>query len=174
MPYATATDYIARFGADAAAQLLADEQRLLTGQLLRDAVAVAGGGAWTGSPTADEQHAATAALAHLVRQLEVASSTMDSYLRVAVTLPLAADTATAGTLQDCCLALTRNGLSVDAGQATEVVTKTADRWVSWLRDVAARRVQLVSTTGEPAPVSGGVRHGRAASAFNWGAFGGVR
>lgn len=170
MPYATPNAFILRYGQDETVQLLADEQQLLTAQLLRDAIA----GSWTGTPSADEQAAALAALERLNRQLTVASNFMDGYLRSVVTLPLAADDANAGTLEDCCLALTRCGLADDSDNATERMDKCCDGWRAWLKDVAARRVQLVSSDGSAPPSSGGVRSGQAVSRFDWRCFGGVR
>lgn len=170
MAYASPAQYTSRFGLDEAAQLLGDEQALLTSTLLQDAI----NGAWTGSPSAAEQAAASAALARLTRQLLVCSNTMDGYLRAAVALPLAASDANAGTLEDCCMALTRCALADDADNATERTDKAGDTWRAWLADVARGRVQLVGATGAAAPSSGGVRTGQAGSSFAWGSFGGVR
>ena len=169
MSYATPALYIAKFGLEEAAQLLADEERLLTAALLQDAVT----GVWTGSPSAAEQAAAAAALARLSRQLDTSSSLMDGYLRAAVTLPLPAGDANASTLEDCCLALARCGLADDCDNATERIEAAAERWLKWLKDIAARRVQLVNAAGEPAPAPRGVRSGQARSGYDWGAFGRV-
>lgn len=172
--YATPNDYTARFGLTEATQMLADEERLLTSDLLRQAVIVQAGGAWGGTATPAEQAAADAAAARLQRELELASSLMDSYLRTAVALPLAPDAALAGTLQDCCLALARCGLADDCDNATERMDKTCERWRAWLRDVAAGKVHLVAADGSTAERTAGVRTGQAASAINWGSYGGVR
>lgn len=174
MSYATATQFHRRYGLEDAAQQLADEQQLLTGTLLLDAIAVATGGAWTGTPTADEQAAAVAALARLERELAVASSYMDGYLRSAMTLPLAPGDAAAGTLEDCCLALARCGLADDTDNATERMDKRCAEWRVWLKDIAAGRVQLVGGTGSTPVAAGGVRSGQAASGFDWGSFGAVQ
>lgn len=174
MPYATASEYLQRYGLDEAVGLLADEQRLLTSQLLQDALAVAEGGAWTGSPSAAEQAAAVGALDRLQRQLAASSNFIDGYLRAVAALPLAADDANAGTLADCCLALARVGLADDSDNATERMDKTAETWRAWLKDVAARRVTLVGSSGNSPAASGGVRSGQAASAYNWAAFGAIR
>ena len=169
MPYATPTQYLAKFGLDEAAQLLADEQRLLTAALLQDAIS----GTWTGTPSQAEQDAATAALARLTRQLTVSSSFMDGYLRSAVDLPLAAGDANAGTLEDCCMALARCGLADDSDNATTRVDECCKTWRAWLKDIGAGRVQLVGTSGNAPAKSGGVRAGQAKSSFNWNGFGGV-
>jgi phage gp36-like protein len=170
MSYCTPAAYIARYGLAEAAQLLADKERTLTPQLLADALA----GTWTGSPTQAEKDVATAALARLVRQLQVKSDYIDGYLRTVAKLPLAGDSAALPTLEDCCGALTRGGLADDADQATERMTKTADNWRAWLTDISKRRVQLVGAAGEAPPSSGGARTGQATSAYDWSTFGGVR
>ena len=166
MPYATPTQFIAKFGLAETAQMLADEQQLLTPLLLTDAIA----GTWTGTPSADEQAAATAALARITRQLDVSSNYMDGYLRSAFTLPIAPDTANAGVLEDCVLALTRCGLADDTDNATERIDEACKTWRSWLKDVQAGRAQLVGTDGEAPAVAGGVRTGQATTAYNWAAF----
>ena len=174
MSYATPTAYLQRYGLAEAVQMLADEEQLLTAQLLTDAIAVAAGGSWTGSPTAAEIAAAQAALARLERQLAMASNFMDGYLRAVVALPLPAGNANAGTLEECCAALTRCGLADDADNATERMDKCCDTWRAWLKDVAASRVQLISDTGTTPPSSGGARTGQAASGYCWDAFGSIR
>lgn len=170
MPYATPAQYLAKYGHGEATQLLSDEQRLLTEQLLRDALA----GTWTGTPSQDEQDAATAALARLQRALEVASSMMDGYLRSAVTLPLPPSTAQAGVLEDCCCALARCDLADDTDNATERMDAQGKTWRSWLADVAAGRVHLVDTAGQAPASVRSTRSGVAATGYDWTAFGGVQ
>lgn len=170
MPYATPAQFIAKFGMDETVQLLADEQQLLTAQLLRDAMA----GAWTGSPSQAEQDAAIAALARLTRELKNQSNFIDGYLRSALTLPLAEGDANAGTLEDCCLALARCGLADDSDNATERMTKTCDTWRAWLKDVAAGRAHLAGEGGEAPAATARFRSGQANSSFAWSGFGGVR
>jgi len=169
MPYATPTHFIAKFGLAETVQLLADEEQLLTAELLLGSIA----GAWTGASSAAEQAAATAALARLVTELQVASNFMDGYLRAVVTLPLAEDDANAGTLQTCCLALARVGLADDPDNATERMDKAAETWRAWLKDIAARRVQLVTPAGDTPTGTASVRAGQAKSGFCWGVHGGL-
>lgn len=168
MAYATPAQFISQFGLEETTQLLQDEERLLTAQLLKDAMA----GSWTGTPTVDEQAAATNALARLTDKLTSTSNFMDGYLRAVVTLPLADDDANAGTLKDCCLAFTRCGLADDCDNSTERMLDNCSTWRAWLKDVSARRVQLVAPSGAtPAGVTGSVRGGQASSGYCWGAFG---
>lgn len=166
MAYATPQRFIQEYGLEETAQLLADEQHLLTPQLLSDALA----GAWTGAPTEAEQAAANAAKDRIARKLVTVSNFMDGYLRAAVTLPLSAEDANAGTLEECCVALAREGLADDADNATERMGKVADRWRAWLKDVQAGRATLVAASGVEVASSGRTRTGQAASGFNWGGF----
>jgi phage gp36-like protein len=168
--YATPQAYIQRFGLDEAVQLLADEQGLLTAGLLQDAI----GESWTGTPSDAEQLAALDALSRLERALASTSSFMDGYLRTAAALPLAANDANAGTLQECCLALTRCDVADDSDNSTTRMDNTAERWRGWLNDVARRRVQLVGITGDVPDPSRGTRSGQARSNIGWDGFGGMR
>lgn len=168
MAYATPERFIESYGFDETLQHLTDEQGLLTAQLLKDALA----GAWTGAPSQDEKDAATAALARLVRKLATQSNFMDGYLRSAVTLPLPAQDANAGTLEECCLALTRCALADDTDNATERMDACCKDWRAWLRDVAAGKAKLAGADGQAPVSSTGARTGQAVSGFDWGRFGG--
>lgn len=176
MPYATPARYLQSFGLTEAVQLLADEEQLLTAQLLKDALARVDvpSTPWTGTPSSAEQAAATAAADRLVRQLAISSNLMDGYLRSAVTLPLPPGDASAGSLEECCLALTRCGIADDADNATERMDKCCETWRKWLVDIAAGRVTLVTSSGASPARSGGTRVGQAESSYDWGRFGGVR
>ena len=167
MPYATPQQVIAEYGLKEVAQLLADEQGLLTELLLTDAIAVAAGGLWTGAPSADDIAAAQAALARFNRKLETTSNFMDGFLRSAVTLPIAANDANAGTLNDCCMALVRCGLSDDPDNATERMDLVATTWRAWLRDVSRGTVQLVNPAGQAVAGKSRIRTGQASSAYDW-------
>lgn len=169
MPYATPLQVIAEYGLKEITQLLTDEQALLTEQLLLDAIAVAAGGAWTGVPSQADKDAANAALARLNRKLVTVSSTMDGYLRNAVTLPLAGDDANSGTLNECCMALTRCGLADDPDNATELMLSGCDSWRVWLKDVSRGVVQLVNPSGQTVAGKSRIRTGQAVSDFNWDA-----
>ena len=167
MPYATPAQVIAEYGLKEVTQLLSDEQQLLTEQLLLDAIAVAAGGLWTGEPTEADTAAATAALARLVRKIDTQSNFMDGFLRTAVSLPLAVDDANTGTLNECCLALTRCGLSDDPDNATERMDECCNTWRKWLRDVANGVASLVNSAGQEVAGKSRVRQGAAGSAFDW-------
>ncbi|QDL55930.1 phage protein Gp36 family protein [Rhodoferax aquaticus] len=166
MAYATPQRFIQEYGLDETTQLLADEQQLLTSQLLSDALA----GSWTGTPSVAEQAAANAAKDRITRKLVTVSNFMDGYLRGAVTLPLSVNDANAGTLEECCIALVREGVADDSDNVTERIVDIADRWRTWLKDIQSGKVTLVTSAGDEVPGRGRVRTGQAASAFNWGAF----
>ena len=170
MPYATPAQVIAEFGLREVTQLLADEQELLTEQLLLGAIAVAAGGAWTGSPSAAEIAAAQAALARLLRKIETVGNYMDGYLRSAITLPVSALDANLGTLNECCMALVRCGLADDTDNATERMDECCNKHRAWLKDVARGVVSLVNAAGAELPSGAKVRTGQAASNYNWGGY----
>lgn len=163
MPYATPQRFIESYGLDETVQLLADEEGLLTAQLLKDALA----GSWTGSPTQEERDAATAAVARFTRKLTTQSNFMDGYLRPAVVLPLSPQDANAGTLEECCLALTRCALSDDADNSTEQATSCCKDWRAWLRDVSTGKAKLAGEGGQAVPQSGGTRTGQSKTLFQW-------
>lgn len=166
--YATAELFIAKYGLDETVQLLQDEERLLTKQLLKDVLA----GTWTGTPSDEEKKAARDALARLRRELATSSTYMDGYLRSVITLPLPPGDANASTLETCCLALTRFDLADDPDNSTDKMAEVADTWRKWLKDIANRKVQLVKADStQPTPTKG-VRSGQGATRFNWDRFGG--
>ena len=171
--YALPLAYLLRFGATEAVQMLGDEQQLLTEGLLRDALAIIDGSAstWHGTPTGDEMAAGLAAATRLNRALAMTTNMMDGYLRNVVKLPIPADDANAGVLEDCCLALTRAGLADDPDNATDRMDQVAKDWRAWLKDVSKGVVQLVGAQGEPPPSPTRVRSGQAASGYDWTRFG---
>ncbi|MFT4191674.1 MAG: DUF1320 family protein [Comamonas sp.] len=171
MPYATPSGFIRRYGLRETVQLLSDEERLLTEALLRAAMDVTAGGNWPEGTSDDEQAVAVAALARIERQLVNTSNLIDGYIRVQVALPLSADDANAGTLEDCCLALVRCELADDDENATERMQKGCEGWRAWLRDIAAKKVQLIGADGNVPASSGGIRTGQACSAYPWALFG---
>ncbi|MDR3370713.1 phage protein Gp36 family protein [Rhodoferax sp.] len=170
MSYATPQRFIQEYGLDETTQLLADEQQLLTSQLLTDALT----GAWTGTPSAPEQAAATAAKDRIMRKLLTVSNYMDGYLRSAVTLPLSTTDANAGTLEECCIALVRTGLADDSDNTSERMEKIADQWRAWLKDVQSGRVTLVASSGDEVVGLSRVHTGQAATRFGWDSFPPIR
>jgi len=163
MPYATPERFIESYGLEETVQLLADEEKLLTAQLLKDALA----GSWTGSPSQEEKDAATAAVARFTRKAETQSNFMDGYLRPAVVLPLSPEDANAGTLEECCLALVRCALSDDADNSTEQMVGCCKDWRTWLRDIANGKVKLAGAGGQAVPQSGGTRTGKSKTLYQW-------
>jgi len=92
-----------------------------------------------------------------------AQAVIDGYLRSAYTLPLA--TVPAELVRVCC-DLARFHLFGD--RVPDTVQKRRDEAVSWLRDVAAKRVSLgLDAAGQDMPAAvGGVNYKTSAQVFN--------
>lgn len=170
MAYATSQRFIQSFGLDETVQLLTDEQRLLTAELLTAALAEVP--AWPVGATVEQQAAAADAADRLLRKLEIQSNFMDGYLRSAVSLPLSALEANASTLEECCLALARCALADDAGNWTDRMDAAFDRWSAWLKDIATGKVKLVLPAAEGTSQSTmyRVKSGKGKSGFNWAGY----
>ena len=170
--YATSADFVQAYGLDETFQLLLDEEQKLTVDALKIGLTA------LAPESAAPDSAAAAALERLERRLAHASSFMDGYLGHVVALPLvlASDSALIGTLQDCCLALTRCALADDPDNATERMDKTCENWRGWLKDISAGRVKLVDDAGfAPAASAGRIVYGAVPSAYDFdamAAFGG--
>lgn len=171
MLYATPAQVIQAFGFKELFQYLADEEGVLTEELLRDALALGLAG---GAYTPEEVAAGEAANDRLLRKIETTSSFMDGYLRSAVTLPLGEDDANIGTLNECCMALVRCALADDPENSTEKMEECCKNWRKWLMDVARGVVQLVTPEGATLTGSSRVKFGQAKSGFDWAAHGVAR
>lgn len=173
MAYTTPSRYCEEVGFDEARGQLLDDGRVLTVDLLRQALAFVAGTAWPIETTVPQRVVAMAAYDRLQRKLGTVSNFMDGYLRGAVELPLQVGDAALGTLEECCLALTRDELASDADVSTELIVKRAERWRKWLVDISNKTVQLVSSSTEPGATfgSGKVVTGQAKSGFDWSKFG---
>lgn len=167
MAYATPAQYVQAFGLSEALQMLQDEEQTLTPEALRAGLAALAAGAAVVDDTA------AASLERLQAKLDNTSNLMDGYLRSAVTLPLTTGQLL-GTLQECCLALTRCLLADDSDNATERMDKCCDNWRAWLKDVAAGKVKLVDSDGEElgGGSSGRVVTGYVAPAYDYAAMSG--
>ena len=167
MAYATPAQYVQAFGLSEALQMLQDEEQTLTPEALQAGLAALAAGAAVVDDTA------AASLERLQAKLDNTSNLMDGYLRSAVTLPLSAGQLL-GTLQECCLALTRCLLADDSDNATERMDKCCDNWRAWLKDVAAGKVKLVDSDGEElgGGSSGRVVTGYVAPAYDYAAMSG--
>lgn len=167
MAYATPAQYVQAFGLSEALQMLQDEEQTLTPEALQAGLAALAAGAAVVDDTA------AASLERLQAKLDNTSNLMDGYLRSAVTLPLTTGQLL-GTLQECCLALTRCLLADDSDNATERMDKCCDNWRAWLKDVAAGKVKLVDSDGEElgGGSSGRVVTGYVAPAYDYAAMSG--
>lgn len=167
MAYATPAQYVQAFGLSEALQMLQDEEQTLTPEALQAGLAALAAGAAVVDDTA------AASLERLQAKLDNTSNLMDGYLRSAVTLPLTTGQLL-GTLQECCLALTRCLLADDSDNATERMDKCCANWRAWLKDVAAGKVKLVDSDGEElgGGSSGRVVTGYVAPAYDYAAMSG--
>ncbi len=168
MPYATTARFIQEYGLDETTQLLQDTQRQVTSDLVAQAVAGTLPTVPVPPVTQAMLDATVAGMARFTRKLTNVSNYMDGYLRSVVALPLAPEDASAGTLEECCLVLTKVGLAIDCDNATDRMDKLADQWRTWLKDVQAGRVQLVrSDTGTNPPIAKRFRSGATKSNYDW-------
>lgn len=176
MPYTTASRYCQEVGYDEASVHLVEEDALLTSQLLREVVnVVSTGAAWSGTTTAEQRAVALAAHDRLVRKIGTVGAFMDGYLRVATTLPIAADDPNVGTLEECCQALVRDELASSPDVSNDLIVKVAERWRKWLVNVSNKVVSLAPAPGTDGMASSGfgkIVHGQAKSGFDWSKFGG--
>lgn len=136
--YASAAQLLARYSAEEIAQRAdASVPPVVYGELL----SAAANGSDLSGYTAEEQAAATAALARVERALEDARQTIDSYLGGRYQLPL---TQAPEVLERIAGQLTRYFLYDDA--ATEQIANLYKDSIKFLESVATGRVQLGPTT----------------------------
>lgn len=175
MAYTTPERYCEEAGFDEVRGQLLDDGRVLTVDLLKQALIVAAGGVWPDATTLPERLVAMAAHDTLLRKLTNVSNFMDGYLRAVVDLPLTPGDTALGTLEDCCVALARDEMSSDSDISTELVVTRAARWRKWLVDISNKTVALVSTSADSSTSfgSGKVLTGQAKSGFDWSKFGAV-
>lgn len=147
MPYASASDMIARFSAEELAQR-ADRgtPRLVSAAMLQAAAA----GQSLAGYTADEQAAAATALALIDQALADANDTIDGYLAGRYAVPLASPPVVVKRLA-CDLA--RYFLYDD--QVTDTIQKRYDAAERFFREVAAGRVSLGADLGAAGQPTGG-------------------
>lgn len=135
--YATLSDLCQRFGHREIAELLCDEEALVTEELLRDAEAENDLGGYS----ANEQLAIVYAMARANVILDGQSDVMDSYIAARYQLPIN-DTA-ASALKEPCMALARFALADDSDNIDERIKLERDRWLKWLNQLKDDRVVLV-------------------------------
>lgn len=144
--YSSLANYAAAFGQLELFQLLADEQPLLSEQLLADFL----DGNFPGAYTADEQAAMLACEQRVNTALTQASLLMDSYIATRYQLPLATQVIEQNPLGQCANALARAMLADDANNQTDTMEKAQSRWLKWLEQLAKGQVVLQggSTTSD--------------------------
>lgn len=146
MPYATATELLARFDAEEIAQR-ADRSipRQVTAAML---VTAAAGGDMSGY-TADEQAATAVALGLINGALADSGSEIDGYVATRYAVPL---NPVPAVIKRLACDLARYFLYDD--QVTETIQKRRDGAVGVLRDIGAGRASLGDPAG-PTPPQGG-------------------
>lgn len=173
MSYATLTDMIEAFGRTEMARLCDrdDEQQLITADPELFEKAVAGEDLSGYSP--EEQDAAEDALARGHAAMADGAAEMDSRIACRYALPLSAQVIEDNGLQRKNCDISRYLLADD--HAIDEVRKRYEGVIEWLKAVATGKACLVGAD----PVAsdspeikgiGQVRHGQAASSFDWGAY----
>lgn len=161
MAYATTGQFVDAYGLRELADLLRDEEALVSEDLLRDALA-GDVTAWSQA----EQDAVARALARATTAFARQSNFIDSHLMARYALPLLSPETT--PVVECCLALTRAALAEDGDNISTTVKEERKHWRDWLKQVASGEAFL---PGETAVGEGGAdlkRHaGRMSSALDW-------
>lgn len=162
--YATITQYVTKYGITELAELLEDEEQLLTEDILKAAIA-----GDTSEYTAEEQAAASAALDRVNSALSDESLTMDSHIGARFTLPLTDPTQ--APLVSCCLALTRCALADDGDNISTTMKEDRSHWRGWLNKIAKGDATL---PGEEIKGMAGADHQRKTgcmpSGIDWGGY----
>lgn len=163
MSYATAAQYIERFGSEETAQLLSDQPPYLTTIQLDAAIA--------GTLDSDADIAAnqTKALTRLNTMLTDASQIMDGYMSRTQSLPLSQTIIADNPLIVCCVELARCQVMDQPDNHTELADNRCKRWYQWLRDIAAGKAKLVDKA-KPASAGSDTRHGSYGSQYDWGSY----
>ena len=166
MTYCTASDYLTQFGVGEATMLLQDEQHRLEQDWL---VALIQNDPSVLAMLDGVQLAVVdGALARLNQALTETTRLMNGYLRGAgLALPLTVEQVAQTPLSTCNAELARCWLMDDTDNATDLAEKRCEYWRTWLRDIAARRVSLLSEQTDTNPAGTyEVRSGRGLSRFD--------
>lgn len=167
MTYATLQQLCEAYGFGDIAELLCDENALITEALLRDAVAEQD----LASYSSEEQTAVLDALIRANQILNRQSVFIDSKLANNYHLPLPDSARDNTPVVECCLALARAALADDGDNLSETLTAERKHWRNWLNDLAAGRAVL---PGVARIASGGARQQRktaaVSSSVDWSAY----
>lgn len=139
--YTTVEQLMHAMGRFELAQLLADEEQLISVDLLTDAVI--GDSSALDSYSDEERAAVATALARAETAITEQSDLMDGYLARRYRLPLTdAERAGANQLRSCCNALVRIALADDPANSTDRMDAERKYWNSWLKQVAEGKTLL--------------------------------
>ena len=164
MPYATINQLIEAYGHAEVAELLCDEEQLVTETTLQAKV----DDDITGL-SAEEQTAINTAWARGENILARQSVFIDSKIGIRFTLPLSDPSAT--PVVECCLALSRAALADDGDNISTTIKEERKHWRAWLNDIASGNALL---TGETQGSIGGTVNGHHCapipSAVDWDSY----
>lgn len=164
MAYATLQQLVDKFGLRELAQLLCDEERLVTDDLLRDKLA-GDVSAWS----QEEQDAITTAELRAAAALDRVSDLIDSAIGSRYNLPLT--NPAYGPIVDCCLALSRAELSEDGDNISTTVKEERTYWRKWLERIENGKKILPGETQQGVSGHEQGRHcGTMPSSVDWEAY----
>ncbi len=166
--YTTIEQLMQAMGRFELAQLLADEEQLISVELLTDAVI--GDSSALDVYSDAERDAVAAALSRVETAITEQSDLMDGYLARRYRLPLTEDElASATQLRSCCNALARMALADDATNSTDRMIAERKYWDGWLKQVAEGKTLLPGITATSAGSGQNQRCHTAqpSSAINW-------
>lgn len=161
MSYATLAQLVERYGLQELADLLCDEQQLVTDELLKahldeDVTD------WSD----DEQAVIAIAALRAANALAQQTALIDSKISTRYLLPLTSPASL--PVVECCLALTRAALADDGDNLSTTIKEERKHWRTWLDQVASGDAVL---PGETAIGTGGAAHrrhtGTMQSGINW-------
>ncbi len=162
--YATVAQLVERFGLNELAELLCDEEQLVTDALLQAHL----DGDVSGY-SAEEQSAIAAAIQRAENALSKQSVYIDSKIASRYSLPL--NDPAALPVGECCLALTRAALTDDGTNISTKIKEERKHWRDWLDQLAKCDAVL---PGENAVGTGGAVNGRHVgcmqSGIDWGTY----
>ena len=140
--YATLQQLCNQYGYREIAELLCDEEGLLTQDMLIEAVA----GDDLSLYTSAEQAAITAAVERANDAITRQGAYMNSKIGARYQLPLPAGAIADSPLEECCLALTRAYLADDADNSSQMIDGARTRWIKWLTDLAKDQTVIPGAT----------------------------
>ena len=164
--YATPQQFIQEFGQQEVADLLQDDEPLITESILQKYLAdeLVGG--------LEECEAIERAIKRLDSMISQSSNYMDGYIAKgcmgkSYSLPFTPAQINQTSLATCNLELARCQLMEDADNGTEQQEKRCNKWHSWLRDISRGSVELIPRAETVASNTHKRYFGNSKSNYNW-------